>query len=108
MGFWPLRSPKNEVCDKGTLYLLFCLTSLSNRYYENYITTQTFWDAPSLPYHGKLTRRALDNAFFPDALPIKVLAYADDLLIFLSAPNEWETLTHHLHIYHLACNAKVN
>jgi hypothetical protein len=48
------------------------------------------------------------NGFFPDAFPIKVLAYADDWLIFPSAPNEWETLTHHLQIYHLACNAKVN
>ena len=64
---------------------------------------------PIAPLSWKPHQKSIGhNAFFPDALPIKVLAYADDLLIFLSAPNEWETLTHHLHIYHLACNAKVN
>ncbi|KAG2172121.1 hypothetical protein INT44_004743 [Umbelopsis vinacea] len=63
---------------------------------------------PIAPLSWELHQKSFGhNAFFPDALPIKVLAYADDLVIFLSAPNEWETLTQHLQIYHLACNAKI-
>jgi hypothetical protein len=60
-GFLAPPFTQNRGLRQGDLYLLFCLTSLSNRYYEDYITTQTFWDAPSLPYHGNITRRALDT-----------------------------------------------
>jgi hypothetical protein len=60
-GFLAPPFTQNRGLRQGDLYLLFCLTSLSNRYYEDYITTQTFWDALSLPYHGNLTRRALDT-----------------------------------------------
>jgi hypothetical protein len=42
-GFLAPPFTQNRGLRQGDLYLLFCLTSLSNRYYEDYITTQTFW-----------------------------------------------------------------
>ena len=38
-----------------------------------------------------------DAAYFPDAKPIKLMAYADDLLIFLHEQREWQPLLDNLH-----------
>lgn len=40
--------------------------------------------------------------------PIKLLSYADDLEVFLTAPQEWPILLRLLNLYHQASNAKVN
>jgi hypothetical protein len=48
------------------------------------------------------------GAIFPDALPIKFMAYADDLLVLLSKPAEWAPLLENLHTYRKSSNAKVN
>lgn len=40
--------------------------------------------------------------------PIKVLAYADDLLVFLQTPAEWHSLLRHIKTYNLESNSKVN
>jgi hypothetical protein len=48
------------------------------------------------------------RAYFPESIPIKLLAYADDLLMILSDPQEWQTLSLHLQTYNNASNAKVN
>jgi hypothetical protein len=48
------------------------------------------------------------NAVFPESLPIKLMAYADDLLVFLSQPAEWPCLLDQLETYNQASNAKVN
>ncbi|CDH54787.1 hypothetical protein RO3G_11686 [Lichtheimia corymbifera JMRC:FSU:9682] len=40
--------------------------------------------------------------------PFKVLAYADDLLVFLQSPTEWHILLKHLKTYNLASNSKIN
>jgi hypothetical protein len=45
---------------------------------------------------------------FPDAAPTKLLAYADDLLVFLSKPTEWHKLMNSLKVYNSASNAKVD
>ena len=43
-----------------------------------------------------------DAAYFPDAKPIKLMAYADDLLIFLHEPREWQPLLDNLQLHHSA------
>ncbi|KAG1033361.1 hypothetical protein G6F43_013584 [Rhizopus delemar] len=45
----------------------------------------------------------------PSAIqPLKVLAYADDLLLFLRDPAELEATQQLIHCYNLASNAKMN
>lgn len=39
---------------------------------------------------------------------MKLLAYADDLLVFLSHPPEWAVLLAHLQVYSHAVNGKIN
>lgn len=46
--------------------------------------------------------------FAPPPPPVRLLAYADDLLAFLSTPDELTTLQHLLRTYQLASNGKVN
>jgi hypothetical protein len=48
-----------------------------------------------------------NNALHPDVKPLRLLAYADDLLIFLPKPIDWQQLNDVLEIYHKASNAKV-
>lgn len=45
---------------------------------------------------------------FTEVPPLKLLAYADDLLVFLKDPSEWRRLMQHLQVYGLASNASVN
>ncbi|CDH55956.1 hypothetical protein RO3G_01611 [Lichtheimia corymbifera JMRC:FSU:9682] len=48
------------------------------------------------------------NLYSSHIPPIKALAYADDLLVFLRTPAEWQYLLQHLTTYNLASNGKVN
>jgi hypothetical protein len=60
------------------------------------------------PLRAPTGKNVGNNALYPDAKPLQLLAYADDLLIFLSKPTEWQQLNVVLEIYHKASNAKVN
>jgi hypothetical protein len=66
---------------------------------------------PGFPIHSIVRKPSRYNgagAMFPDALPIKLVAYADDLLVLLSKPAEWAPLLENLHTYSKSSNAKVN
>ncbi|KAI8579735.1 hypothetical protein K450DRAFT_241263 [Umbelopsis ramanniana AG] len=49
-----------------------------------------------------------NSTFFPVSKPIKMMAYADDLLVLLSSSREWSTLLSIMQTYHSASNAKIN
>jgi hypothetical protein len=48
------------------------------------------------------------RACFPESIPIKLLAYADDLLMILSDSQKWQIPSLHPQTYNNASNAKVN
>jgi hypothetical protein len=49
---------------------------------------------------------SIGNAY--SSQPMKILAYADDLAVFLSSPDEWTALIAIMELYGRASNAKIN
>jgi hypothetical protein len=60
------------------------------------------------PVSRPISKHHAYNAYFPENTPIKLLAYADDLLMILADPQEWQILLLHLQTYNNASNARVN
>lgn len=60
-------------------------------------------------FEGVTLNSALhSNPLLPAMPPLKCLAYADDVMIFLSSASDLSRLQHHLGHYQLASNAKLN
>ncbi|KAG2224705.1 hypothetical protein INT45_009020 [Circinella minor] len=64
--------------------------------------------APLAPLPPRSNIHFRSNSSFDSSHPIKICAYADDLLVFLHQPQEWNHLVRHLTVYGQASNGRVN